>query len=104
MTFGVHVLLMMFTGFATCYWGSKVFLGWDELWVSVRQGRVCARTPCVLLCHCASMRGVGAWFVPVPSCPSQYPRVCAFVCAFVCVCHTCACLPLCDRRLAYWAS
>ncbi len=36
LSFGAHVLVTMFTGFALGYWGSKIWLGWDELWVSRR--------------------------------------------------------------------
>jgi hypothetical protein len=33
-SFGAHVLVTMFTLFALGYWGSKQWLGVDELWVS----------------------------------------------------------------------
>lgn len=34
MSFGVHVLVTMFTFFAVSYWGTKEWFDWDELWVS----------------------------------------------------------------------
>ena len=33
LSFGGHVLAIMFTLFSLGYWGSKAYLGYDELWV-----------------------------------------------------------------------
>lgn len=37
LSFGAHVLVTMFTFWATAFYGTKIWFGWDPLWVRRRE-------------------------------------------------------------------